>query len=517
MLKYPIDREQLVMFNRVDDFISENHSVRVIDILVDSIMNIKMKEYLINFKGNCLTGRPAYPASIMMKLYIYGCMNRINSSRRLEVEAHRNIELIWLLGSLKPDFKTIANFRKDHQELISEFAKQVRLFLRGSNLANNLVLAVDGTKLKANACRAMLTKKEVLEQLEKIEVYITELSAEDKIDDEQNEQKLKLICSKQEHKINKLEAKVNILKQALKQFEANPKKKKISLTDMEANEMRDKGDHFPSFNAQIASDTTNGFVMYDGVTTEANDINQAKPAVEIIKNELGQQPQTLLADSGYCNFDDIQNIENSGTECFVSSPKPQNKFPDITFKYDIETDVYICSENKTLTLKHKNKKSKNSFVNVYVGTACLSCPMKEKCTKSIKGRHISRYLNQEYRENHRQKMETIFAKLMLIRRKASVERVFGTMKLWLGKIPILTRGRVNVANEVKLFCVSYNVKRLMNLFTVDQFKGLINAYLGFNPSNYAIFWFFNRIIIKLSVICYIVHTTDNYFKQTKIA
>ena len=481
MLIQTQNREQTVLYTSLEDLIGQENPVRIIDYLIEAI--IKKDPIAYKYKGESAQGRPAYSVAVMLKLFIYGCINRINSSRRLETETKRNIELMWLLGNLTPDFKTIADFRKDNKALIKRCSKDVKIFLKDSGLISGEVVSIDGTKLKANANRTMLSSEEIISRIsrleEEIESYINQI---DMLDEQEPVESSTIISLQKDNEnlrktISEKETKLSQLRTALEKLSID-QKNYISLTDMDCSKQKSRDGIIPGYNVQLACDTEYGFIVAEDVSSESNDINQLKPMVEEIYNEIEQRPIIAIADTGYSNYEDIQEIETSGTNCYVPPQKEQIKDPDITFRYDRDNDRYICSEGKNLILKRKNKAYNNSHINVYIGESCQSCALKPQCTQSKTGRNISRYWNQDYRDRHRKKMGTIIARQMSKLRKTTIEPIFGTAKLWLGKIPLQTRGKPNVKTEVKILTISFNIKKLMSLFSFKDIMSMIARYLG---------------------------------------
>jgi transposase len=474
------NREQTVLFTSLEDLIGPEHPVRIIDYLIETLQKKNPGAY--RYKGESQTGRPAYPVTTMLKLFIYGCINRINSSRRLEIESRRNIELMWLLRNLSPDFKTISDFRKDNKETIRQCSQDVKTLLKLNGLVNGKLISVDGTKLKANANRSMLEKDTIINRIYDLETdienYIRQL---DSVDNEETEEVSAIHRMQQsyEQNISTMQKKIDVLRAALDKLQTD-KKNYVSLTDIDCSKQRSIDGVIPGYNVQIACDTKHGFIVGEQVSSESNDINQLKPMIEQVQNELGIKPETVIADTGYCNLEDIQKIESNGVSCYVPPQKEQIRNPDITFTYQQDHDRYICSEGKYLTLAHRNKKYKNSHVDVYIGESCQSCPLADKCTKSKTGRHISRYWNQNFRDGHREKMRTELAKSMSKIRKSTIEPIFGTAKVWLGKIPLLTRGKPNVKTEIRILSICFNIKKLIGLFSFREIKAFIDRYFGLN-------------------------------------
>lgn len=473
----PQNREQQFIFNSLDDLVSNDNPVRIIDIIIKKIIKNSPNEY--KYKGESPTGRPAYSCETMLKIFLYGYLNRITSSRRLEQETHRNLELIWLIGNLRPDFKTIADFRRDNPKLISRLCKDIRSLIKSMGLINTDSIAIDSTKLKANASQDMQSRSDILERLSQLETeldgYIADMNRQDTLEATATAQSP--LPSAQEltlqTKINSLEQEVAILKAKLDKMNETGKNY-ISDTDPDCNLQKSHGSYIPGYSVQIVTDTEHNFILNEYVTSAANDMAELPKAVAGFVNEHETTPLEVLADTGYCNLDQIQQIEQEqGITCYVPHPKEQGKTQNITFEYDEANDCYTCSEGKRLTLRHSNKKAKKSYVNVYVGESCADCPLREKCTKSKLGRHISRFSNQKYRQLHKARMLTPIGRDKSITRKASVEHIFGTMKLWLGQIPLLTRGTKKVTTEIKLFVSSYNIKRLLSLMSFKEMMEML--------------------------------------------
>lgn len=466
------DRNQTKLFTSLEEIISSDNPVRLIETIVVGVVKANRLDY--ESKGSRSTGRPAYPFETMLKLYVYGYLNRIKSSRQLEIEAGRNVELMWLLGDLRPDFKTISNFRKENKESIARFVKSLRQFLKKSGLAPGATVAIDGTKLKANAGRKMLYREDILGRIAEINVEIEEYEKQIEAEDAA-EQAVEALQGRYEQEIAEMRDEISTLKNALETLSAQ-KKNHISLTDRDCRNMKSREGKLPCYNVQLAADVEHGFIVADAVADHTNDLNSLEPMVDEVESQLQDKPRTAIADAGYCNLEQIQAVEEKGVLCYVPTPKQQGLRDGIKITYDKERDRYVCSEGGDLVPTHRNKKHKNSWVSIYVGENCNGCRLRDRCTKSKRGRNVSRYWNQEYRDSFRERMTSAEAKEMSIKRKATIERVFGVLKQWLGKIPILTRGRENVANEIKLAAASYNVRRLITILTNEEAAELIGKY-----------------------------------------
>jgi len=469
MLIQPNDRTQTLMFNSIDDFIPDDSPIRFLEILIHHIISENKNKYIS--KGESDVGRPAYSSLTLLIIYLYGYINRITSSRRLEQETKRNLELIWLTGNLQPDFKTIADFRKDNPHIIEEFGKDLRKLIKDLGLFNTKTIIIDSTKLKANAGQNLHKREEVIERLinseKELAEYIKkldEIDSEAKGNDEENEEeKLRLTeeIKRLEIELKKSQEKILKLDELHKNY--------ISETDPDCHLVKRKNSYFPGYNLQVITEPQNHFIISEFLSEYVNDRNDLPLAIEQVKTEYDELPIEIIADTGYSTLDLIQEIEEKlEIECIV--PHEKKKEGEITFRYDEEKDVMICSAGKELISTQKKKKEKNNIVNVYTGTECLSCEIRDRCTKSKVGRSVSRYWNENFREAHRKKMRSEESLKKLGIRKSRVEHIFGTMKLWLGYMPLLTRRRQKVLTEIKIFSSAYNIKRLMKIMTIEEFK-----------------------------------------------
>jgi len=305
MLIQTQNREQTILYTSLEDLISAENPVRIIDYLIDAIIKKDPGSY--KYKGESYQGRPAYSVASMLKLFIYGCINRITSSRRLEAETNRNIELMWLLGSLKPDFKTISDFRKDNKTLIKKCSTDVKKFLKLSDLVNIEVVSIDGTKLKANANRKMFSADDINKRISRLEEEIESYIDQTDSNDEQETIESATIVSlqKDNRDLNKIildkESELSLLRAALDKLKTD-NKNYISLTDFDCSKQKSRDGIIPGYNVQIACDTQHGFIVAEDVKSECNDLNQLKPMVEEIYSELEQRPIIAIADTGYSNY-----------------------------------------------------------------------------------------------------------------------------------------------------------------------------------------------------------------------
>jgi transposase len=483
-LKYiePADRHQYHLLNSLDDLVAQEHPVRIIDKIIDSIISGNRERF--EEERETEAGRPKYHESILLKLYLYGYFNGISSSRKLEVETHRNKEVIWLLGGLTPDHWTISNYRKGNAEEIKFVTKKFREFLKDTGYIKLKTVAIDGSKVKAYTNRDMLTVEKIEVKLKgidkKIEEYLNRIADNDKRDELVEE-----IDSEDDNPSNrKYLDKIIELQKQLEELQRQKEilekegRNYISPSDPEARLMKSRDGKIPGYNVQIAVDAENKMIADSEVVTEETDLHQLPKMIESIKEELGAVPEEVLADRGYNNPDLIEATEKKekSIDIYISQEKTSRDKEEIKFEYDSEKDEYICSEGKRLVLFSKNKRRRNSLANIYRGIECSGCAMMSQCTKAKKGRTVQRYLNQEWRDEYKTKMLSKLGKQRTGIRKTIVEHPFGTIKYLMGKIPLLLRGLKKVTTEINIYTTVYNLKRLVNIERFDSLMMKIVSY-----------------------------------------
>jgi len=470
------DRQQYQLMSSLDDLVALDHPVRIIDKIVDSIVLSNPERF--EKARETEAGRPKYHDSIMVKLYLYGYFNGISSSRKLEVETHRNKEVIWLIGSLTPDHWTISNYRKDNGENIKFVTKKFREFLKDNGYIKLKTVAIDGSKVKAYTNRDMLTVEKIETKLKgidkKIEEYLLKISESDRRDeviDEIERDGIEPNTTKYLEKIIELQNQVAQL-QKQKEVLEQEGRKYISASDADARLMKSRDGKIPAYNVQIAVDAEHKMIADSEVVTEETDLRMLPVMVESIKEELGEAPEEAIVDRGYHNPDLIEAVEKKeeGINIYASQEKTSRDKEEIKFEYDAQKDEYTCSGGKRLVLIQKNKMKKKSLANIYRGIECEGCSLRSKCTKSKKGRMVQRYINQQWRDEYKKKMLSKLGKTKTAIRKTIVEHPFGTIKYLMGKIPLLLRGLKKVTTEVNLYVTVYNIKRLVN---IDPFESLL--------------------------------------------
>ena len=469
-----VDRNQSTLFpERLEDFIAEDNPVRVVDVFVDQL---DLRE--LGFLGidPCATGRPGYHPSKLLKLYIYGYLNRIPSSRRLERETQRNIEMMWLLERLAPDFKTIADFRKDNGAAIRRVCREFVVLCRQLDLFSQAMVAIDGSKFKAvnnrdkNFTPAKMKRR--MEQIEKsIDRYLGQLDSADREEPAVAEAKV----SRLRDKIEALKGEMQRL-QVIQDWMLEEPDKQISLTDPDARSMKSRGSGIVGYNVQTAVDTENHLIVSHEVINTGSDRDQLSNMAKQAQEVLEAEDLKAVADRGYFKGEEILACDEAGIE--VTLPKPQTsgaqaagRFGKRDFHYVAEDDEYRCPAGERLIWR-MTAQEKGRTLHRYWSSACPHCSIKDRCTPS-RERRVTRWA-------HEAVLEAVQARLdqdpdaMGLRRQ-TVEHPFGTLKLWMGYTHFLTWTLPKVRTEMSLQVLSYNLKRVINLLGVGALLKAIQA------------------------------------------
>src|SRR6202167_762451 len=461
------DRRQGVLLPEyLDDFVAEENQVRVIEAFVDEL-DLRG----LGFEGVVpeATGRPAYHPATMLKIYLYGYLNRIQSSRRLERETQRNIELMWLTGRLTPDFKTIANFRKDKGPAIRGACRQFIVLCRQLNLFSQAVVAVDGSKFKAvNNRDRNFTSAKVQRRMEQIEASINRyLSALD-VADQQEAGTKPGRSSKLKEKIEALKKRLQQLKEIETLVEATPDKQ-ISLTDPDARSMATsgKGTGVVGYNVQTAVDAQHHLIVAHEVTNVGNDRGQLASMAQQAQTAMGCKDLEAVADKGYFKGEAILACQSAGITPFVPKPltsgsKAKGRFGKQDFVYVAEDNTYRCPAGQRLTWRFASVEDGMTLYS-YWTSACQECPLKAKCTTG-KERRVKRWEHEAVLETMQQRLDQAPEKMEL--RRQTVEHPFGTIKAWMGATHFLTKTLGRVSTEMSLHVLAYNLKRVMKVLGV---------------------------------------------------
>ena len=465
------DRRQATLLpDSLEDYVTEDNPVRVIDVFID-----ELDLGALGFAGVVpeATGRPAYHPATLLKIYLYGYLNRIQSSRRLERETQRNIELIWLTGRLMPDFKTIADFRRDNGPAIGAACAQFVVLCRQFNLFTRAVVAIDGSKFKAvNNRDRNFTVVKVAKRIEQVEAsiarYLSALDQADRQDDDMAEAKTVRL----KEKIAGLRRQMQSLKEMGRQVEAAPDKQ-VSLTDPDAQSMATsgKGTGTVGYNVQAAVDAEHHLIVAHEVTNVGSDRAQLTSMGRKARDATGCAQVTVLADRGYYNGDEVLACEGAGVlPCIPKTQTSGNAkrglFTVADFIYDTENDRYTCPAGKHLT-KGKVRSDRRDNIDHYRNLT--TCALKPRCTPD-KHKRLKRWEHEGVLDAMQARLERM-PDAMAIRRQ-TVEQPFGTLKAWMGSTHFLTRTLEKVKTEMSLQVLAYNMKRMINIFGVTP---LINA------------------------------------------
>jgi transposase len=453
--------------------IAEDNPVRAIDVIVEQM---GISELGFKYGETKVTGRKPFDPKDMFKLYAYSYFNAIRSSRKIERECHRNIELFWLIGELKPDHKTIANFRKDNKKAIKAAFRRFTMYCDELGLISKEIVAVDGSKFRAcNGRMRYHSKGKIAEKLahhqESIEKYMNLL---EQCDNEENE-----IPSTQ-YSRDELKAKLEKVQNRVKELEALQEKVEaegtIYLTDPDARLMRThNGGGDISHNVQTAVETKNHFIVAVDVTSEAVDYGQLHNIASQAKEELQVDELTVIADKGYYSGEQFAKCKEENIHPIAPHPNKgggqEKGYTKGYFTYDKEADAYRCPHGQMLG-QPKQVRANRKGDRYYNTEACAACPYKERCTPKTKHRTIIRGEFDEYSDEVDR--FTKANKALYAERKSICEHPFGTVKRALGFTYFLTRGTTNVRTESLLHFLAYNMKRLTNIVGANELQVVLN-------------------------------------------
>jgi transposase len=459
-------RSQITLFpEAVDEYIEEDNPVRVIDIFVDDL-----DLSTLGFKTEPAdTGRPAYHPGVMLKLFIYGYLNRVQSSRRLEREAGRNVELMWLLGRLAPDFKTIADFRKDNTKAISRVCREFVLLCRKLDLFADSLVAIDGSKFKAvNNRNRNFTRAKIKHRLKQIDEsiarYLGQIASADRVD----RSRAKVKKEGLNEKINKLKQEVEQLNRIEQELEESPDGQ-VSHTDPEARSMATSGSGLVGYNVQAAVDSKHHLILAHEVTNQGHDRAQLANMARQAQAVLDAQEITVVADRGYYSGDEIKACEEAGIKTYL--PKPQTSgnqakgyFGKRDFIYHAEDDEYECPAGERAIYRFKREEN-GKMIRRYWSSACTHCAMKSQCTTG-KNRRISRWEHESILDALETRMER--SPDMMKVRRSTVEHPFGTIKSWMGSTHFQMKTIKRVSAEMSLHVLAYNLKRVIKILGTKQ-------------------------------------------------
>jgi transposase len=468
-----VDRCQATLFpDRLDDFVDADNPVRVVDAFVDAL-DLRELDFVRALPTTM--GRPGYHPAVLLKLYVYGYLNRLASSRRLEREAVRNVELMWLTGRLAPDHKTIADFRRDNGPAIRKVCSRFVLLCRKMGLFGDGVVAIDGSKFKAvNNRDQNFTPAKMQRRLSEIEAaigrYMTEMDGADA-----TEPGAQASVKHLEQKLAVLHAYMAELKVVDEWLRASPDGQ-VSLTDPDARSMNARGSGIVGYNVQAAAEARHHLVVAHEVVTTGSDRAQLSTMARAAQDAAGASKVEVVADHGYYSGPEVRACDQAGISAHVVKPITSNavadgRFGKDAFVYDAPSDSYRCPAGEVLT-HHCTSVENGMRIRIYWTSGCGACAMRKHCTTG-KERRVRRWEHEHVLEAMEQRLARR-PELMQVRR-STVEHVFGTIKSWMGATHFLTRGLANVRTETSLQVLAYNLKRVIRMVGVTPLVAAITA------------------------------------------
>jgi len=470
------DRRQGVLLPEfLDDYVSEENPVRVIDVFVE-----ELDLGALGFEGVVAeaTGRPAYHPGVLLKNYVYGYINQIASSCRLEREAQRSVELMWLTGRLAPDFKTIADFRKDNGPAIRATCRRFIALCRRLDLFSHAVAAIDGSKFKAvNARDKNFTRAKLKKRMDQVEASIERYMAALETADRQEGELAQAKSVRLQEKIAALREQMAAFKALEPVVHAAPGQQ-VSLTDPDARSMATsgRGSGVVGYNVQAAVDAKQHLSVAHEVTNTGHDRDQLSGMAGQAKAAMGLQALDVLADRGYFDGEEVLACEGIGVTPYVPKPltsgaKAKGRFGKQDFVYLADDDVYRCPARQTLTRRFTSVED-GMNLDVYWTTKCAGCPLKSRCT-SGKQRRIKRWEHEAVIDAMQERLDRRPDAMRI--RRATVEHPFGTLKAWMGATHFKTRTLDKVRTEMSLHVLAYNLKRIVAMLGPQSLIEAIRA------------------------------------------
>src|SRR5271166_5989243 len=471
------DRSQILLLpEAVDDYVGADNPVRFIDAFVDELDLAAAGFVRVEAKA---TGRPGYAPADLLKLYIYGYLNRVRSSRRLEVESCRNIELIWLLRGLKPDFKTIADFRRDNRAAFRSVFRKFVLLCRRLDLYGRELLAVDGTRIKAvNNKDRNFTRNSLQEFIraadQRLDDYLRRL---DEGDVEEGGTGGGARTKNLAEKIEALRQKRGRYGAMLAELEGTGENQ-ISLTDPDSRAMAAHTKVGVGYNIQLAVDAKHKMIVEQAVTNQVVDMGLLTQTAEPARAILDVEHIDVVADRGYFKIEDIEACEKAGMTPYVPQPQRGSSvknglFRKDEFRYDAARDVYVCPAGEALSRNHESTLRDLKRFHYTNPAACSACPLRVRCTTTADRRQVTRLENEAV-------LDRVAARLkarpwVLDRRREVVEHPFGSIKQWMYQGAFLTKGLEKVRAEFSLTAFAYSLRRAINIVGVEGLMAAVRA------------------------------------------
>ncbi|MEZ0085212.1 IS1182 family transposase [Bradyrhizobium japonicum] len=468
------DRSQLLLLpEAIDDYVDVENPVRFIDAFVDGLDLKSLGFARVEAK---VIGRPGYDPGDLLKLYIYGYLNRVRSSRRLEAECHRNMEVIWLLRTLKPDFKTIADFRSDNRAAFKSVFREFTVLCRRLDLFGRELLAIDGTRIKAvnnkdrNFTKASLDKF-IAAADKKLDDYLARLDTDDEIEHAMAGARTRNLAEK----IEALKRKRAEYAAYLKILERSGDDQ-VSMTDPDSRAMAAHTKVGVGYNVQIAVDAKNKMIVEQAVSNDVLDMGLLQRTAEPARAILDVEKINVVADKSYYKIEDIEACEQAALTPYM--PRPQRGaavkngfFRKDEFRYDSVSDTYICLAGQTLKRIRESRLRELKKIEYGNPKACRACPLRSRCTRDI--RHISRLDNEGVLDRMAERVSE--NPEILSRRREIVEHPFGTIKQWMNQGAFLMRGLEHVRAEFSLTALVYNLRRALNILGTKALLAAVRA------------------------------------------
>ena len=470
------DRTQVTLLPAcLDDYVGEDNPVQVVEVFVN-----ELDLGALGFAGvdPAMTGRPAYHPAMLLKLYIYGYLNRIQSSRRLEREAQRNVELMWLTGRLAPDFKTIADFRRDNGKAIRKVCQQFVVLCRRLDLFSESIIAIDGSKFKAvnNRDRNFTTAKlraRMTQIEESINRYLAAMDTADRTQSEFAEAK----AGRLKDKIAKLKQQMQNLRAMEQQLQEAPDGQ-VSLTDPDARSMATsgRGTGMVGYNVQAAVDNKHHLIVAHEVTNVGNDREQLATMAEQARAATGIEELTVVADRGYFKGEQLLQCAQAGITTYVPKPltsgsKAEGRFGKQDFVYIAEKNEYRCPAGQSLIYRYTNYEA-GLRTHAYWTSNCQQCAIKTQCTP-LSYRRVRRWEHEDIVDALQRRLDADPDKMRV--RRQTAEHPFGTIKFWMGAAHFLTKTLARVSTEMSLHVLAYNLKRVMRILGISEMLAVMRA------------------------------------------
>jgi len=469
--RYGQDRNQMLLFPQsIDQYVSEDHPVRAYDAFVDTLdfdeLGIDLDEHKV--------GNSQYDPHLMLKLLLYAYSYGLKGSRKIERATHENIAFIWLMKNLKPDHKTIAEFRRKNKKALKSALKLCARLCLKMDLIQGNVLFVDSTKLRADAGKKhQHRKKWYKKQLKIVDERINDLLAEcEQIDQDQADQGSWVKMPKELAQQKRLKA---TIESALDEFKnrgthtKNGKERKVNRVDPDSTVMQSPQGTHPGYSMQTVVDDKNGLIVHTDAVNDANDSDQFADQIKAAHKVLDKDCQVACADAGYADIEQLEKIESEKTRVIVPSkqqvsdkePKP---FSKSEFVYDKQHDCYRCPQGKRLIFRRfQDKNQTKRDYRIEKPAICRACEHFGLCTKSKQGRTVTRHVSENLKEKIEQRFEQNEGRQIYERRKARVEHPFGYIKKVIGFGQFSLRGRQAAGAEAALLATCFNLTRMINL------------------------------------------------------